>query len=110
VKVKGTPIKGFSRYTTDGVRVYLRTRRLPQTGDVYRLIPDNGDGINLADITVKLALAGGDENFVPKTNVKQVKKKALKKADLIAIANENDIQLPKRATVKIITALVKHLL
>ena len=56
---KKTPIKGFSRYTTDGARVYLRIRPIPASGDVYKLIPDNGDGVNLKSISVEDALKGG---------------------------------------------------
>ena len=59
MKAKGTPIKGFSLYTTDGTGVFLRARLLRADGDVYKLIPDGGDGVNLAEISVSDALAGG---------------------------------------------------
>ena len=54
-------IKGFSRYTTDGAGVFLRSIRIRPSGDVYRLIPDNGDGVNLAEIKVEEALSGNED-------------------------------------------------
>lgn len=54
-------IKGFSLYGTDGRGVYLRGRLIRPEGEVYRLIPDNGDGVNVVDISTKDALNAGNK-------------------------------------------------
>ena len=61
------PINGFARYSTDGVGVYLpRTNTLLRpVGDVYNLIPDNGDGVNTVAISVEEALNGGVKHVAP---------------------------------------------
>ena len=50
------PIKGYSRFSTDGAQVYLRSRLIKPRKGMYDLIPDGGDGINSERVDIDVAL------------------------------------------------------